>query len=80
MTQLRPVYSNELPPFPDRTEEQKSVDAFVALDEQLTKENAQPDTRSPVEVTLSEACAVRILVKHYGWVVLEPGTLKRHRK
>lgn len=59
---------------------QKTVDAFIDLDEVLTKENRPPDCRSPREHTVAEACAVRILVKHYGWTVVEPGVLRRHRQ
>ena len=56
---------------------QRSHDAFVKLDEELTRENRPPDCRCPEEITLSERLAVRILVKHFGWYVTEPGTLRR---
>jgi hypothetical protein len=65
---------------PSPTPQQRSLDAFCELDERLTRENRAPDVRSPQDVTLSEKLAVRILVKHYGWVALDANTLRRHRK
>lgn len=36
-----------------------------------------PDSRSPWEVTMAERTCVRILVRHYGWRMVEPGELRR---
>jgi len=79
MTQSRQPASPAVPGHPARTPDQRAIDAFVQLDEELMRENRQPDSRSPREHTIAEACAVRILVKHYGWVAVEPGVLRRHR-
>ena len=59
---------------------QRSHDAFVRLDAVLEQENRPPDCRCPEEVPLSERLAVRILVKHFGWTVTEPGSLRRGQR
>lgn len=39
-----------------------------------------PDCRSPQEFTCSEQTAIRVLVKHYGWVVCDIGKLSKWRQ
>ena len=41
--------------------------------------NPPPDSRSPADLVISEATAIRMLVRFYGWVVVEPGRLQRYR-
>jgi len=37
-----------------------------------------PDSRSPLELVVSEQTAIAALVRHYGWTHLNSGTLVRH--
>lgn len=50
---------------------------FARLLEELESDPRTPDCRYPSEVTMGERMAVNILVKHYHWRVIEPGTLHR---
>jgi hypothetical protein len=43
------------------------------------RDNPQPDSRSPLEVVVSEKTAIRCLVRHYGWIHDGPDTLLRCR-
>jgi hypothetical protein len=43
------------------------------------RDNPQPDSRSPLEVVVSEKTAIRALVRHYNWVHDGPDTLLRCR-
>jgi len=43
-------------------------------------QNPPPDSRSPAEWVISEATAVAMLTRFYGWVALDAGTLRRTRK
>lgn len=56
---------------------QDAVDLFVQLDALLALEGRQPVNGSPAALVIAERCAVRILCKHYGWRVTDPGTLRR---
>jgi len=42
--------------------------------------NPAPDCRSPSDWVISEATALRMLTRFYGWVVVEPGHLRRARR
>lgn len=57
--------------------DQRAVDLFVQLDALLALEGRQPVNGSPSALVIAERCAVRILCKHYGWRVTDPGTLRR---
>lgn len=57
--------------------DRRIVDAYVQLHELIEASPRVPDCRAPEDVTLSERLAVRILVRHYGWHVTDPGTLVR---
>jgi hypothetical protein len=43
------------------------------------RDNPPPDTRSPLELVVSEATAMRALVRHYNWVYDGPDRLLRCR-
>ena len=65
---------------PQTTEAPRTAaELWQALEGLLQLENRQPVVCSPSEVTLSERTAVGILCRHYGWTVIEPGTLRRPR-
>lgn len=57
--------------------DRRAVDLFVQLDALLALEGRQPVNGSPGSLCIAERCAVRILCKHYGWRVTEPGTIRR---
>lgn len=40
----------------------------------------QPATASPYEWVASEGTLLRMLQRQYGWVVTEPGVLRRYRR
>jgi hypothetical protein len=44
------------------------------------EDNPPPDSRSPLEVVVSQQTAMRCLVRHYGWVHLNAGHLIRPRR
>lgn len=44
----------------------------------LTYLSPSPDSRSPLELVVSERTAIAALVRHYGWIHLNNGTLVRH--
>ena len=41
--------------------------------------NPAPDSRCPGDWVISEAVAIRMLVRFYGWRVIEPGLIRRTR-
>lgn len=45
----------------------------------LAAVSPSPDSRSPLELVVSEATAIRALSVHYGWIHLDPNTLQRRR-
>jgi len=55
------------------------IDMFAALDGLLQLDSRPPLVSSPSEVTVAERVALRILCRHYGWTVIEPGTIRRPR-
>jgi hypothetical protein len=45
----------------------------------LAAVSPSPDSRSPLELVVSEATAIRALSVHYGWIHLDANTLRRRR-
>jgi hypothetical protein len=41
--------------------------------------NPAPDCRCPADWVIAEATALRMLTRFYGWVVVEPGHLRRYQ-
>jgi len=44
------------------------------------EQNPAPDCRCPSDWVISEATALRMLTRFYGWVVVEPGHLRLARR
>ena len=59
-------------------DEIRSIDECCKLDDWGWIDRVPPDSRSPMEVVISERSALRALVRHYRWVVLKPGVIVKH--
>lgn len=56
------------------------VDAFVLADELIDAAQKNQIVSGPLDVTIAERLAIRLLVKRFGWVHGAPGQLTRHEK
>lgn len=56
------------------------VDAFVLADELIEAAQKHRIQTGPLDVTIAERLAIRLLVKRFGWVHSAPGQLLRHEK
>lgn len=53
------------------------IDAYVKADEYLRLGMSNDPARHTVDPSIVERLSIRMLVKHFGWVVTEPGRLHR---
>jgi len=56
------------------------IDAFAAADELIGKAEQEGIHSGPLDVSIAEKLAIRLLVKRFGWVMTAPGQLLRHDK
>lgn len=53
------------------------VDAFVLADELIDAAQKHKIESGPLDVSIAERLAIRLLVKRFGWVHAAPGQLMR---
>lgn len=56
------------------------VDAFVLADELIEAAQTNKIQSGPLDVTIAERLAIRLLVKRFGWVHNAPGQIMRREK
>jgi hypothetical protein len=56
------------------------IDAFAAADELIGRAEKEQVHSGPLDVSIAEKLAIRLLVKRFGWVMTAPGQLLRHEK
>lgn len=72
-----PVNSTE-----ERLHQQRGrvIDAFVKADELIAEAQAAKLDCGPLDISIAERLAIRLLVKRFGWVNCSPGQLLRRVK
>jgi hypothetical protein len=53
------------------------IDAFAAADELIGEAERLKVHAGPLDVSIAERLAIRLLVKRFGWIVTEPGFMRR---
>lgn len=76
MTQQQPQRIHGSSPSPGQAD-QWAAAMLDTVARTLQDSPRSPDSRSPWEVTMAERTCIRILVRHYGWRMVEPGELRR---
>jgi len=56
------------------------IDAFVLADELVELAQNHKITAGPLDVSIAERLAIRLLVKRFGWIHTEPGAIRRVEK
>jgi hypothetical protein len=55
------------------------IDAFAAADELIGQAELLRVESGPLDVSIAERLAIRLLVKRFGWVVTQPGCIVRRK-
>lgn len=56
------------------------IDAFVLADELIETAQSHKIESGPLDITIAERLAIRLLVKRFGWVHNAPGQIMRREK